>query len=102
MSGKSKERPDMGATKRALEEHDSKIAVATGIAIRAGVLETCPIHEDVVYETGDDIVDAHKLGNYLVTKQEVTVFDSRREMTDYIKQVVEECCNDECSYCARD
>jgi hypothetical protein len=93
----------MSLTKHLIERDERQVAVATGIAIQAGVLQSCAIHNDVVFQTGGDIVGAYKLGVWKFKRGEHNdVFETVRDMTDQIKKVVEECGNDECSYCNKD
>lgn len=92
----------MGQMKHYLEERDRQEAVATSIAIKAGVLERCEFHEDSVYLGGHDVEDAYKLGNSLFTAKKLgNVFSDRREMTDTIQSVVEDTFADSCPDCAR-
>ncbi len=91
----------MGQAKRELERIEERRGKATGIAIKAGVLQVCQFHEDVVYETGEDIVGAYKLGNARYDKDSLgKIFLSRTDMTDHIKHVVEEAAM-ECWSCAK-
>ena len=92
----------MGLAKRELEEHEAKCQVALGIAIEAGVLESCEYHDDTLLEGSSDIEEAYKLGNSKWSKGELSgIFESRREMTDIIKSVVEERWAGECPSCAK-
>lgn len=92
----------MGGAKRMMEDHEAKKMVAIRIAMAAGVLDTCEFHADCILEGGEEIESAYKLGNseFTAGKLEGT-FDSRLEMTDTIKEVVEENSADECYICAR-
>ena len=91
----------MGGAKLMMEEHDSKIAFASRLAIRAGTLTICEIHEQVLEGTGD-LEAAYKLGNTEFSAGSLDgKFESRREMTDYIKEAVEENNSDECVACAK-
>jgi len=72
-----------------MEEIEAKRDKATAIAVKAGVLERCEYHEDIVFETGEDVVEAYRRGNARFETDSLgRFFDSRREMTDYIKEVV--------------
>lgn len=80
----------MGMAKRHMEEEESKLNVATDIAIQAGVLQRCEYCESTVFQGNEDIEDAYKLGNTLFTSGEVNgQFESRREMTDFIQGAVQ-------------
>jgi hypothetical protein len=74
---------------------------AEEVALQAGVLKKCELHEEV-YEPllRADVQDAYKLGNYKFSRGEVLSFDDRREMTDAIKAVVEDAAL-ECYTCAK-
>ena len=92
----------MSQAKHHLDEMDRHDSVATSIAIKAGVLERCEHHEDVVFSGGNDIEEAYKLGNSMYSADELSnVFSSRREMTDAIQHVVESIFSDECPDCAK-
>lgn len=92
----------MGLAKREFEEYEEKRQVAINIAVEAGVLEPCQFHDDTLLEGGSDIEDAYKLGNFKWSKGELSnAFESRREMTDIIKSVVEEHWAGECPSCRR-
>ncbi|KJF88409.1 hypothetical protein [Photobacterium leiognathi] len=92
----------MSIIKRHMEEVEDKFRVATDIAIRAGVLQQCEYCESTVFQGDEDIEDAYRLGNTLYTSGEVSdLFESRREMTDAIKDTVEsgDHAADCCYYC---
>jgi hypothetical protein len=76
---------------------------ALSILLQAGVLNLCAVHEDTVIEGSGDIEAAYKLGNSKFTAAELDgIFESRREMTDYIKLVYEENADGECNQCTKD
>jgi hypothetical protein len=79
---------------------DSQYMEAEEIAVQAGVLEKCELHEEVYDPLGGDLEAAYKLGNYKFSRGEVSSFDDRREMTDAIKDVVEQAAM-ECHTCAK-
>lgn len=92
----------MGGTKRVMEDHEAKRNVAIQIAIESKVLDTCEFHEDCVLVGVEDIESAYKLGNVKFTAGNLgDIFDSRREMTDIIQEVVADNAADECYICAR-
>ncbi len=93
----------MGQSKRHMEEQERKRDDALAIAIQAGVIEECEFHPGTYYDGGADIEEAYKLGNFLFSQGDVEgAFDSRREMTDFIKEAVEEYhAVDECQCCAK-
>jgi hypothetical protein len=99
----------MSQVKREMERAEARRGKATEIAIKARVLQVCEFHEDIVYETGGDVVDAYKWGNARYEKDALDrIFLSRTDMTDYIKtdmtdyikEVVEDAAM-ECWSCAK-
>tara|TARA_R110001583_G_scaffold9096_7_gene42897 strand:+ start:3602 stop:3907 length:306 start_codon:yes stop_codon:yes gene_type:complete len=90
---------EMSITKRWMEQEEHKLNVATEIAIQAGVLERCEFCESIVYQTGENVEEAYKLGNTQFSRGELEAFDSRKEMTDAVKATVEnpdhasDCCH---------
>jgi len=58
------------------------------LAIEAGILEKCEIHE-VIFQNYGDITEAYKLANSKFSKGETYGFNSRVELTDAIKKVME-------------
>lgn len=90
----------MGMQKRLLEEYEEQRSVAEYIAIEAGVLSVCELHDEI-YAPGNDIEDAYRYGNSKFTKGDLACrFEDRKELTDVIKDVVTDC-PDKCSRCAR-
>ncbi|PTU70775.1 hypothetical protein [Chromobacterium haemolyticum] len=90
----------MGGAKRELIEFESLQYIAIDIAVRAEVLKRCEFHDDCTYTTGEDIQGAYKLANTMYSSGDLRQFSSRRQMTDIIKQVVEDNDLDECPRCA--
>ena len=91
----------MGGVKRLMERHETLCHAAVRIALEAGVLKFCE-HHGCVFEGPNDIESAYKLGNYKFSKGSLAgIFDTRREMTDCIKEVVEDNSTDECPRCAK-
>lgn len=92
----------MGGAKRMMEDREQKYSVAIGIAIEADVLEACSFHEDCIYEGGADIQEAYKLGNAKFSAGGLeAIFEDRRDMTDIIKEVVDDHMGSECPRCAK-
>ena len=92
----------MGSTKRLLDDYEAMRTAALTIAIKAGVLGACEFHDDGIYQTGEEIEGAYKLGNAQFTAGELgDVFPARRDMTDAIKAVVEDHPAEECTRCAK-
>ena len=91
----------MGLTKRWMESQEAKREEATDIAVQAGVLERCDIHEEIVCDTFGDPTEAYKLANAKFTADELQEdYESRRELTDKIKEAIEES-SDDCPYCEK-
>ncbi|MGA7576626.1 MAG: hypothetical protein ACLQUW_10835 [Desulfobaccales bacterium] len=91
------------------EEIEAQRDIALEILFESDVLRRCPIHEDSILAGGADIEDAYKLGNYLFTNPSDEwdlpgIFETRREMTDAIKEMFEFQCGgaDECGWCMKD
>ena len=90
----------MGLAKRQMEEDEGKRQLAISIATEVGVLTTCEFHEEIILRGDEDIEKAYRLGNTMFSSGKIKdAFSSRSEMTDCIKQVVEENPSHECSYC---
>ena len=90
----------MSQTKRAMEEDEAQFAEATRIAVRAGALARCDFHPDMVWDAGGDHTQAYMLGNALFTAGELQVsFESRRELTDAIKEAIEQAGIGGCPIC---
>lgn len=78
----------MSGSKRMFEDDEAKRVIALQIAVEADVLERCEFHE-IAYEGNEEIESAYKLGNCKFSSGELSdTFESRREMTDYIQEVV--------------
>lgn len=85
---------------RMLEIDEEKRAAAVAFAIDKGVLERCEFHEDCVFERDVTILDAaYRSASYEFARGMHPTFDSQRDMTDYIKRVVEDHPADECPRC---
>jgi hypothetical protein len=93
----------MGFTKRLLALEEQRRDTAIGIAIRAGVLRSCEHHAEPYL--ADDFVSAkvepaYRLGNAKFTRGDFKeVFESRRVMTDAIKDAVDDFALNYCSIC---
>ena len=91
----------MSQIKRYMEEQEQKVAVGKRIAIEAGVLTVCEIHE-IVSDGGVEIERAYMLGNAMFTAGKLSeTFTDRRDMTDAIKKAYEENCADGCWQCQK-
>ena len=80
----------MGFTKRWMESQEAERDEARKIAPQAGSLDRCDIHRDYVWDTGDPTM-AYRLANKMYTEENVqNDYESRRELTDKIKRVIED------------
>ncbi len=80
----------MSSVKHVADEHLEKIAAATEIAKKAGVLSYCEWHHYVFVTGKSDYENAYKISNKMVTDKDplVCVFKwNRRELTNLIKQI---------------
>lgn len=76
----------MSGAKRLMAAIEKKRGKAIGLALKARVLKRCEYHEEI-FEGDGEIVEAYKLGNARFEKDALgEIFDSRTEMTDYIKE----------------
>ena len=93
----------MSLVKRQMEQNEAKRTAALGIAIEAGVLQSCAIHEDTIIGGSDEVEEAYDLGDDKFADGSLKdVFDSPDEMKEYIKAVVEENADGECGQCSKD
>lgn len=91
----------MSLVKRMQEDHDNKRSIAIAIAVQSGALRSCEAH-DTTFEGNKDAQAAYMLGNAQLTAgKHEGVFESRRDMTDTIKEVIDEHIADECPLCAK-
>lgn len=105
----------MSYTKYLMEMEEERQHVAAGILIQAGVLTVCLIHEGIILDNLGEVQGAYRRGNYLYTAHEkdtyaeeyrttddtMDCFESRRQMTDAIKEVYEQPYLLECPLCAK-
>ena len=90
----------MGGAKREMERQEGLHFEAIETAVAAGVLRRCEFHEDTVWDPGGDPTDAYKLANYRLSRSGSVDSRSRREMTDAIKDAIEQS-GDGCYFCER-
>ena len=91
----------MGRAKDEMMRLEALSLEARDIAVEAGVLLRCEYHPDFVWEHGADNEDAYKLANARFTRGEIlTPCNSRRELTDAIKNAIEEAGIFGCPACA--
>ena len=79
----------MSGAKELIWDQIEQADIAEEIAVEAKVLKRCPWHGSA-YQDDFDLTAAYMLGNRKFSRNELHgVFDSRREMTDTIKDVVD-------------
>ncbi len=82
-----------------MNEYDSKLAVALEIALDAGVLDRCVMH-DAVFEGDGDLQHAFDLGGArLATGALGQNFDGRDDLNEFIAEVVADHRGEECARC---
>ncbi|MBY7781856.1 hypothetical protein [Vibrio fluvialis] len=93
----------MSSVKRWMDEQEGARNIATSICIAAGVLTRCEYHDDIILVDSGDEEAAYKYANELFTNKDdlVAGFDSRREMTDAIKDVLSDGYDYECHSCKK-
>lgn len=92
----------MGRAKEEMMRQEALFDEATGIAVAAGVLGQCEWHPEIVWDLFGDREDAYKLGNARFSRGELSShFESRRELTDAIKNAIEQSGMDGCPLCAK-
>lgn len=93
----------MGYHKQLLAKQEHQRDVAISVAVKAGVLRSCEFHGDVF--ASDEFADAepaYRLANARFSRGELhDVFETRTEMTDAIKAVVDEFVLDYCPRCEK-
>lgn len=85
----------MGFSKDMMETQESMRRKARKIAVDAGVLSQCEVHEEF-FAGGEDIEEAYKLAEKMAPSEGFDV----TEMKKYIEAKVEENCIDGCVRCA--
>ncbi|KAB0479772.1 hypothetical protein SAMN04490202_0987 [Pseudomonas reinekei] len=78
----------MGQAKHAMMEAEDKRAVAVEIAIKAGVLEYCACHSEH-FNPGRETSFAFARGNTMMSRGEVNIFESPKEMAHFVQEVIE-------------
>jgi hypothetical protein len=85
-----------------LGDAEAQRDAAVGIAIEAGVLQVCPIHDDGIFTGTKDIEDAYKLGSARFKAGDADLkglFSNQKELTDCIQEVVINWEGDTCGSC---
>jgi len=95
----------MGMMKHIMEENEEKRFIARGIAEEAGAIKECEYHPGTFIDQYDSqaLETAYKIANKRFTGKtddSVSLFKTRRELTDTIKEVVEET-GDYCYSCKK-
>ena len=91
----------MGFEKHKLECQEDQRRAAARIAMEAGAIHACEIHEGVYIDCGDD-ESAYRFANHLYTTHDGLAdgFGTRREMTDAIKFVLDDAAS-VCPFCQK-
>ena len=74
------------------------------VLLKAGCLDQCDGHPGEYYDGGEQIEEAYKLGNTLISSGKIKLSngETRRDFTDRIKVVYEDNSGPEiCSYCQK-
>jgi len=95
----------MGISKRRLEEEEYKESIARAIALESGAIKECEFHPGTyIDQSGPDTqITAYKIANSRFTRGDEEIidsFESRTELTDMIKGVIDES-GDECYSCKK-
>jgi Bacteriophage lambda ea8.5-related domain len=89
----------MGFAKEQMLHHQDQIAVATDIAVEAGVLSRCEFH-DTVLDNETEPTDAYKLANWKFSHGKLRdAFETRREMTDAVQEAIQDSSSFGCGLC---
>lgn len=90
----------MGGAKDDMLRMEGVYAQARRVAVTAGALSTCPIHDDVFIDQMDSasLEDAYRIGAAKVRDGKIN--SDHKEFMAAIKMVVEESAMD-CGYCAK-
>ncbi|WP_236184310.1 hypothetical protein [Pseudomonas juntendi] len=89
----------MGGIKRLMEDEDAKYMEAVHIAIEAGTLEECEVHQGTYFSDSGDIGEAVELAREKFEKGEVSNFDDVEELVKKVVAVSEELGAEECFSC---
>lgn len=93
----------MGHFDEVQAHEDALREIAIEVAVRTGLLQRCPLHEDCFDPLQHDYEAAYKLANFLITKGDplAAAFEgNRKHLTDLIQDI----CTDfgDCCYsCAK-
>ena len=90
----------MSAAKQRMMELRDQHAVATDLAVEAGVLRRCPYHDYVFDAFAGDNTPAYMLGNSRYSAGDFgALFHSRRELSDAIHFAVQDAAMECCGCC---
>lgn len=99
-TNRGEQEAEVGRAKEEMMRQDALVEEGAAIAVDAGVLARCEIH-GAVWEVAFIHEDAYKLGNAKFSKGALNNhFTSRRELTDAIKEAIDQSGMDGCPYCA--
>jgi len=82
-------------------EHEEEHWALVGLAIEAGVLQTCQYHEDIVYEKSSDRRPAYRLASAQFKAGQWPGLSTQKALTDALDIAILDNCADECSRCEK-
>ena len=90
----------MGLAKAEMMRLEALEGVATGVALQAGALQTCPLHDEIVLtsDSPDGDRKTYALGTIMVKNG--TIDGTREEFMAAIKSAIENA-SEECWICAK-
>lgn len=85
------------------EQQKLQHETAIKIALEAGVLARCSIHADSVFAGEVNLPEVYTLANEQYSKGQLEgIFSLRRELLEYLEEVIPAYRTDECPRCATD
>ena len=92
----------MSQAKRELERAENHARIAMGIAIESGVVKLCEFHGYPILNVEfREYEAAYRLANAMYSQGKLPDFKSRRELTDAIKDAIDDQALIECPGCAK-
>ena len=81
----------MGSQQRMVEDEESKMSIATSIAVDSGVVKSCSMHEGFLFAGHMDFTKAYKMAALRNKRGDFgDLFESQGELTDMIKEIAED------------
>ncbi len=92
----------MSSIRQSMEEEDALRDSALDILVRTGRVSECPNHPRTYLGEDDDLVDAYKLANSLISKGKLDIGNrSRKDFMAIVDSVYSDNSGDECYSCAK-